>query len=408
MDYKELDVNSVTSYLQNIDEIKKYFLGASLDVKEIGDGNLNYVYLVSSSEDSTKALIVKQAVPYLRCVGEEFALSRERMTYEIRALSLFKKIVPDLVPNLYHVSEDMSIVVMQYLDSHTILRDGLINKEKYPNFTQHISTYLARTLFQTSSLYLDSTQKRQLIDSFNANTELCKLTEDFVFTSAFMEDETNDNENVKNNPLAKKLFLDYEFKAKVLDLKYKFMTNTDALIHGDLHTGSIMLNADETFVIDPEFAFVGPFGFDIGALVANLVNNYIHHVVVTKDKDFQEYLLQTIKEVLDGFEEKFLKLWNEQKDSALLRDGFVNEQTASVYKQKFLKNILQDSLGYAGCKMARRIFGVAGVKEIREIENKALRRDAEELALKISRKFVIEYENIDSVNEIVEMIKSAR
>jgi len=408
MRYKELDVESVIPYLQSVKEVMNYFGSDELKAAEIGDGNLNYVYLVSSTTDSKKALIVKQAVPYLRCVGEEFALSRERMTYEIRALTKFKEIAPALVPELYHVSEDMSIVAMQYLDEHVILRGGLTSKVKYPNLSEHISTYLANTLFKTSSLYLDSTSKRKLIDEFNSNTELCKLTEDFVFTFAYMENETNDNENVKDNPLAQKLFKDMEFKEKVLDLKYKFMTASDALIHGDLHTGSIMLNEKETFVIDPEFAFVGPFGFDIGALVANLVNNYVHHSVVTKDEDFKEYLLQTIKEVLELFESKFLKLWEEQKDSALLIDAYIDDETAKRYREKFLKNILQESVGFAGCKMARRVFGVAGVAEIRGIEDKNLRSDAEELALKIAREFVMKYENIEKVEEILEIINSAR
>ena len=408
MEYKELDIVSVISYLKSIKEVVEYFVSDKLEAKEIGDGNLNYVYLVSSLKDSTKALIVKQAVPYLRVVGKDFALSRERMTYEIRALSKFKEITPEFVPNIYHVNEDMSIVIMQYLDSHTILRNGLIHKQKYSNFSEHISTYLAHTLFKTSSLYLDSTQKRKLIDDFNSNTELCKLTEDFVFTSAFMEDETNDNENVKNNSHAKKLFEDMDFKEKVLGLKYKFMTNSDALIHGDLHTGSIMLNENETYVIDPEFAFVGPFGFDIGALVANLVNNYIHHAVVTRDKDFQEYLLQMLDEILDKFDDKFFDLWSKQKKSALFREGFVDEDTARVFKSRFLREILRDSIGFAGCKMARRVFGVAGVAEIRGIKDKTLRQEAEVLALKISREFVMRYETIDSVDDVIRIIKSAR
>ncbi|WP_324172622.1 S-methyl-5-thioribose kinase [Sulfurimonas sp.] len=404
MEYKELDVKSVISYLKDVDEVMDYFCGDDLEAKEIGNGNLNYVYLVSSISNPKKALIVKQAVPYLRCVGEEFALSRQRMTFEIRALLKFKNIVTSVIPKIYHASEDMSIVVMEFLDSHSILRDGLTSRVKYPNFSEHISTYLANTLFKTSSLCLDSTQKRELVYEFNANSELCKLTEDFVFTFAFMQNETNDEENVKNNPLAKKLFLDMEFKVKVLDLKYKFMTASDALIHGDLHTGSVMLNDKETFVIDPEFAFVGPFGFDIGALLANLVNNYIRHSVVTKDEDFKKYLLQMIKEVLELFNKKFLKLWEVQSDSALLIDGYIDANTASKYREKFLKEILRDSVGFAGCKMARRVFGVAGVAEIRGIENQKLRLDAEALVLKIAREFVIKYEKIDSIEDILEII----
>ncbi|WP_372998749.1 S-methyl-5-thioribose kinase [Sulfurimonas sp.] len=408
MEYKELDVNSVISYLKSVDEVMNYFGSDDLKADEIGDGNLNYVYLVSSTTDSKKALIVKQAVPYLRCVGEEFALGRQRMTYEIRALSKFKSIAPNLVPELYHVSEDMSIVVMQYLGKHIILRGGLTDAKKYPNLSEHISTYLAQTLFKTSSLYLDSTSKRKLIDEFNSNTELCKLTEDFVFTFAYMENETNDADNVKDNQLAKELFADMEFKERVLDLKYKFMTAPDALIHGDLHTGSIMLNEEETYVIDPEFAFVGPFGFDIGALVANLANNYVHHTIVTKDEDFKEYLLETIKEILELFESKFLQLWEVQKESALLIDGYIDDKTAHRYRKKFLKSIIQESVGFAGCKMARRVFGVAGVAEIRGIEDKKMRRDAEALVLKIAREFVMKYDKIEAIDEILEIIKSAR
>jgi len=403
--YKVLDKNSVVNYLFEVQEVMEFFGEDDFEASEIGDGNLNFVYLVKSIQNPAKALIVKQAVPYLRCVGEEFPLSRERMTYEIRALINFKKIVPNFIPKIYHTSEDMSVLVMQYLDRHIILRAGLIDKKTYPNMSEHISTYLAKTLFHTSSLYLQSDEKRELINKFNNNTELCKLTEDFVFTQAFMLHDTNDNDNVKNNPLATKVFNDMEFRKKVLSLKYKFMTQTDALIHGDLHTGSIMLNGDETYVIDPEFAFVGPFGFDIGALLANMVNNYIHHHIVTGDQEYKKWLLQTIYEILELFEEKFFELWDGQKNSALIVDGYIDDSTLESYKNQFLKSIIRDSVGFAGCKMARRVFGVAGVEEIRGIQDKKLRNQAEELAIEIAREFVMKYDSIDSVDEIIEIIK---
>jgi 5-methylthioribose kinase len=354
-----------------------------------------------------KVLIVKQAVPFLRCVGEDFPLSRERMTYEIRALQKFYTICPSFVPKIYYASQEMSLVVMEYLGNHIIMRKGLINSVKYKNFSEHISTYMAATLFYTSSLYLSSSEKRELMDKFNGNTELCKLSEDLVFSFAFMEHETNDNENVKDNPEAKKLFADMEFKERVLELKYKFMTQSDALLHGDLHTGSIMINEKETYVIDPEFAFVGPFGFDVGALLANLVNNYIHHSVVTKDEDFKEWLLLTIKEVLEKFGEEFLNFWNQNKNSALLVDGYLDESALQNFKKRFIKNIIRESVGFAGCKMARRVYGVAGVAEIRGIEDKTLRAEAERTALKIAREFVIKHDKIESVDEILEIMKNA-
>lgn len=408
MEYRELNKDSVLEYLQNIKEVMDYFEEDELLAEEIGDGNLNYVYKISSAKDSKKALILKQAVPYLRCVGEEFPLDRERMTYEIRALKKFHFIFPNFVPDIYHSSEDMSLVVMEYLDDYIIMRKGLMDGIVYKNFSEHISTYMAAMLFYTSSLSLSSTNKRALMDKFNSNTELCKLTEDLVFSFAFMEHETNDNENVKDNPHAKKLFNDMQLKERILELKYKFMTQSDALLHGDLHTGSIMINKDNTYVIDPEFAFVGPFGFDVGALLANLANNYIYHKIVTKDIEYQEWLLKTIKEVLEKFKEKFLNFWKEHNlDSALLVDGYLDESTLDKYKDRFVKSIINDSVGFAGCKMARRVYGVAGVEEIRGIEDKDLRAEAEALALKIARVFVMEYDEIDSIDEIIEIIKSS-
>ncbi|MDA3909539.1 MAG: S-methyl-5-thioribose kinase, partial [Sulfurimonas sp.] len=84
---------------------------------------------------------------------------------------------------------------------------------------------------------------------------------------------------------------------------------------------------------------------------------------------------------------------------------YLDDNTLQNYKNRFIKDILRDSVGFAGCKMARRIYGVAGVEEIRGIEDKAMRADAEALALKIAREFVMKYEKIDTVEQILEIIK---
>jgi thiamine kinase-like enzyme len=56
-------------------------------------------------------------------------------------------------------------------------------------------------------------------------------------------------------------------------LTAKFAMDGAALLHGDLHTGSIMCTETTTFVIDHEFAFYGPMGFDVGAFLAGGVEN---------------------------------------------------------------------------------------------------------------------------------------
>ena len=63
-------------------------------------------------------------------------------------------------------------------------------------------------------------------------------------------------------------------KLEVAELKSKFCERTQALIHGDLHTGSIMVTSNSTQVIDPEFSFYAPMGFEVGALIGNLILAY--------------------------------------------------------------------------------------------------------------------------------------
>lgn len=402
MSYQILTIDNLQSYIFSIPQIKEYLGDGDITISEIGDGNLNFVYIVTNTTNQ-KSLIVKQAVPYLRIAGEGFPLSKDRMNYEIRALQFYSQIVPNLVPKIYYADEEMSLVVMQNLSEHIIMRKGLIDRVIYPDFAEHISTFLARTLFFSSSLYLNSSDKRALIDRFNTNRELCKLTEDFVFTFAYMQNETNDiNPDLISE--AEEFFSQNDFKKNLLKLKYIFMTQTDALLHGDLHTGSIMLNQKETYVIDPEFAFVGPFGFDIGALIANLINSYISHFYRSQDREYQQWILDTIRDIYTKFESKFLNLWSQYPNSALLTEGFISQKELDEFKSEFMQNIFRQSVGFAGAKIARRVFGIAGVEDIRAIEDKTKRKEAEMMALEIGKRLILNYENINSVDELFELL----
>ncbi len=404
MSYTILDASSLEAYLFSLPKIKAFFDADSLIIDEIGDGNLNFVFLVTSSSDASRQLIIKQAVPYLRCVGESYPLSKERMTYEIRSLERFAQLSRH-IPKIYHSDEEMSVLIMEYLSSHIIMRKGMIEGIDYPKFAEHISSFLANTLFKTSSLYLSSSDKRMLTSQFIANSELCKLTEDFVFTAPFMEDETN-TELPELSDVAQRIADDVELKTKILQLKYKFMNQSDALLHGDLHTGSIMINQDETYVIDSEFAFVGPMGFDMGALIANLVMSWVSHTVQDSDSNYLDLILETINSVWRRFDEKFRTLWNETEESALLTKGFANDEILKSYQEQYMQTLLEESIGFAGCKIIRRQFGIAGVEDIRGIKDDTLREEANRLAISIGERFIKQYHTVMNTDDIMKLIKA--
>ncbi|KAL2521173.1 Methylthioribose kinase-like [Forsythia ovata] len=54
----------------------------------------------------------------------------------------------------------------------------------------------------------------------------------------------------------------------------RFCEKAQALLHGDLHTGCVMVTGESTQVIDLEFGFYGPMGFDIGAFIGNSILAY--------------------------------------------------------------------------------------------------------------------------------------
>ncbi len=404
MEYRVLTSESVIEYIKSIDRVREYLNAKEYEVYEIGDGNLNYVYVIKSGE---RSVILKQAVPYLRCAGESWSLSKERMSYEINALQTFKELADGSIPEIFHSDKEMSVVIMQNLDRHKIMRKELIEAKKFPNFAEQISSFLATSLFKTSSLYLSTPEKRELMSKFNSNSELCKMSEDFVFSFAYMQHSSN---NI--NPLMieehQKLIQDLEFKKSMLKLKYLFMNKTDALLHGDLHTGSIMLNEQETYIIDPEFAFFGPFGFDIGAVIANLIQSYLSHFERSKNEEFQEWIIESIREVFVLFGVKFLDLWDKTSESALIVDGFANNEILDSYKSDFMQNIFKESIGFAGAKMARRLFGIAGVEDILGITDLDARARVEKKSLEIAKMFVKNYEKIENVDEIIEIIRVSK
>ncbi len=397
--YKALDESLVKEYVDQNQDIRELLIDKDesidlVDVKEIGDGNLNYVYVITSPKNS---IILKQAVPYLRCVGEEYPLSRERMSFEIEALKIEKKLSPKFVPEIYHSSHDMSLVVMQHLKDHKILRGEMINRVKFPLLAEHISTFLADTLFYTSDFYLSPREKKENVKRF-INIELCKITEDFIFTHPYEENETNEYSPFLDMGVVKAFREDRDIKVAVAKYRYKFMTEAQALLHGDLHSGSIMLNQKETYVIDPEFAFYGPMGFDVGIFLANIAMNYLS--LQEDEKEYREYDIGVIKDTWELFAKKFkTNMLEHEKSVKSLQFDYPNGlEHFEYFVDKFIKEIFDDSIGFMACEMFRRTVGLAKVADVAGIEDQKRRAEVEKRVLQIASKLIVsKYNDIDEV-----------
>ena len=365
----------------------------SLTGEEIGDGNLNYVFRLSDKK-SGRSVIIKKAVPFLRVVGDTWPLTEERASIEAQALKFQARVAPMHVPALYAYSPDDHAIVMEDLSHLKVMRGVLNEGHQFPDFSGHIAHFLAQTLFWSSDRSGQIEDKKRRAAEMT-NPELCRITEALIFTDPFYNAQTNHIEGYLGKAV-EALWQDSFVLEKVFFLKDRFMTDGQALVHGDLHTGSIMVGAEETRVIDPEFAFYGPMGFDVGLLLANLFLNMLGHTARKTSKAHIEYLRRTAQMVWIQFAEEFAALWRETS-----YDGVFH---TSEIERTYLRGVLRDARGYAGCEMIRRTIGLAQVSDLTLIVPEGSRRNAQEAALGAGRDLIKEYEENEDIDSVLAVV----
>ncbi|XP_062176930.1 methylthioribose kinase-like [Alnus glutinosa] len=411
-EYRPLDEKSLIEYIKAVPALSSK-LGNNLDdikIKEVGDGNLNFVYIVVGPAGS---FVIKQAIPYLRCIGESWPMTKERVYFETLALREHGRFSPEHVPEVYHFDPTMSLFGMRYLEPpHIILRKGLIAGTEYPLLAEHISDYMARTLYFTSLLYHSTTEHKRAVAEFCGNVELCRLTEQVVFSDPYKVSQYNHWTSPYLDRDAEALQEDNVLKLEVAELKSMFCERAQALIHGDLHTSSVMVTHESTQVIDSEFAFYGPMGFDIGAFIGNLILAFFaqdgHADQVNDRKSFKEWILRTIEETWNLFHKKFIALWDEHKDGsgeAYLPAIYNNPELQRLVQKKFMEDLFHDTLGFGAAKMIRRIVGVAHVEDFESITDASKRAECERRALEMAKLLLKERRKFQAITEVVLAIR---
>lgn len=235
-------------------------------VREVGDGNLNLVFIV---EGEKGAVIVKQALPYVRLVGDSWPLPLKRSFFEYHALIRQRARAGAMVPEIYHFDAAQALLVMEYFTPHLILRRALIEGRMPPKIARDLGLFMARTLFRGSDLHMKARERKEDVALFADNVELCDITENLVFTDPYFEAPMNRHTSPQLDQLVAEMRSHGELKVEAQRLKRLFSANAETLLHGDFHTGSIMVTDEDTRIIDPEFAFYGPIAFDVGMLLAN-------------------------------------------------------------------------------------------------------------------------------------------
>lgn len=373
-------------------------------VREIGDGNLNLVFVV---EGPRGAAIVKQALPYVRLVGDSWPLPLKRSFFEYNALTRQAERDPGMVPEIYHFDQEQAMIVMAFLWPHIILRRALIEGQELPNIAKDLGLFLARTLFRGSDFCMDTKLRKADLALFADNVALCDITENLVFSAPYYDAKLNRHTTPQLDGIVAELRSDRDLKVAAQRLKHIFAATPETLLHGDFHTGSVMVTADQTRVIDPEFAFYGPMAFDVGMLLANFWMSYFSqrgHEAEGQRDGMRSYLLNVIVDIWQNFRDEFSTLWHTERNGILYQRQLFEDQGDMLGSQQALDLVLQgtwvDMLGFAGVEIHRRILGLAHNADFEMIKDPELRASCETKALKLGRHLAVNRQHIHSLQEI--------
>ena len=361
MKYQEhflLDCDEVISYVK---EKNLFSENADLTVKEIGDGNINYIFKVENKIDG-KSIVLKQADKLLRSSGRPLDLTRSKI--ETNILRIENDLAPHFVPEIYFYDEIMCVLAMEDISEYKNLRTELIAGKIFPNFADNISEFLSRTLLLTTDLFMNKFEKKKNVKEF-INPELCDISECLVFTEPY---DNNRNRNIitagNKEFVENTLYKNEDLHFAILKLREKFMNYSQSLIHGDLHSGSIFINEKGIKIIDPEFSFYGPMAYDIGNVIGNLYFPLYRAKFFMEDskkkEEFINWLEKCILDIPILFSKKCKLLWEKYSDDKLLKNR--------KFRDYYIENIVKDSLAYAGTEIIRRTVGDAKVLELTNLE----------------------------------------
>lgn len=384
-------------------------------VREVGDGNLNLVFIV---EGETGAVIVKQALPYVRLVGESWPLPLKRSFFEYHALTRQQARDPDSVPEIYHYDESQALIVMEFLSPHVILRRALIEGRQLPRIARDIGLFMARTLFRGSDLSMVTRERKADLALFADNVELCDITEALVFTDPYFAAPLNRHTSPQLDALVAELRADRDLKVEAQKLKHLFAAKAETLLHGDLHSGSIMVTEAQTRIIDPEFAFYGPMAFDVGMNLANFWMSYFSQSGHETDGDranMRDYLLGVIVEIWAVFRDEFARLWRTERNGILYMRSLYEDQGDVLGSEQALDHLMhemwEDLLGFAGVEIHRRILGLAHNADFETIVDEDRRAACEAKALRFGRHLAVnrrDIQGIEGVNALARLIEEGR
>lgn len=397
-----IDKNNIISYLKermpDIDfsgEVSITAIGdGSQSAEEAGDGYVNYIFIVRTNKIS---LVVKQSRESARMSGGEMPLTRNHLEFD--AMKVFNAIAPQYVPKVYFIDDENRVFVMEDVSTNgrMIARFQFNQNRIFPGFARHCGEYMADTAFHTSELYLDTPDFRALTCRF-MNAEMRPLMEDGLFIYKFWTPYES-TLGKEFRAFAESISEDPAYLTERHKMRHIYMTKAECLIHADLHTSNLFAGQDSMKVIDMEFTFCGPFSYDMGYLMGNIVSQYASTCYrdfpsEQERKEYKAYLLATMIELYESYIERFLDNWKNYGKSIY--------QDVPGLMDAFKQNILLEMTGFASIVNWFRIAGQISYPDFDMITDLDKKRDAMALSLMMDWQMMFHRYNYTCIQDFID------
>ena len=407
-----LDERTVIDYIAGRSDLSALINTGQAHAKEIGDGNLNLLFLV---QDGTNGLVVKQTLPYVRS-DHSWAVTEDSIFAEARGLDAASTYATRYAPRYFGLDASRKLVVEEDLSQWQVWRSTLNQRIITPYAARDAGRFIADLAYHTSYVGAGE-QEVQRAAAAAANPEIGQITEGLIFTEPYYRHDHNSWEPAANDEV-EALRRD-SVRTKVAELKYEFLTRAEALLHGDLHTNSIFVrrpveldgdNASETDtnaphvkVFDFEFGVYGPVSFDLGVLWGNVLLAQAREYALanaggSEDRAasaYGDWLLSLYTESWNGFEQEFRRLSAHR----------VNRIFTAEFVGQWIARTLRYAAGFAGAEAVRRTIGWAKVADIETLPtNEKIR--ATRFALTASKTLIEGFQDIASAQDIRDVVET--
>ena len=118
--------------------------------------------------------------------------------------------------------------------------------------------------------------------------------------------------------------------------------------------------------------------------------------------EYRNWILRTAEETWNKFQSKFEANWvaHEQNFPHSYWSYPEGRIGFALQRQRFLSHIFEDTIGFAACKMMRRIYGLAKVADIAEIPDLKARLGVERNVMRMAKGMVKQRSAFRSIEEL--------